>query len=65
VVALSNVLADRPTLAYAVVSALIILSNTSLLGLLFLPKVLRFWEIRTVLFKMVVIKTIVNKWNLV
>ena len=39
VVALSSILTDRPTLSYAVVSALIILSTTGLLSLLFLPKV--------------------------
>lgn len=39
VVALSSILTDRPTLSYAVVSALIILSTTGMLGLLFLPKV--------------------------
>ncbi len=39
VVALSNILNDRPTLSYAVVSALIWFSTTSMLCLLFLPKV--------------------------
>ena len=42
VVALSSLLSDRPTLSYTLVSALIILSTTVLLGLLFLPKV---WSI--------------------
>ena len=42
VVALSSILTDRPTLSYAVVSALIILSTTGLLGLLFLPKVIAY-----------------------
>ena len=42
VVALSSLLSDRPTLSYTLVSALIILSTTVLLGLLFLPKV---WNI--------------------
>ncbi len=41
VVALSNILNDRPTLSYAVVSALIWFSTTSMLCLLFLPKVSR------------------------
>ena len=39
VVALSNVLSDRPTLSYTVVSAFIIFSTTGMLCLLFLPKV--------------------------
>ena len=39
VVALSNILNDRPTLSYAVVSTLIWFSTTSMLCLLFLPKV--------------------------
>jgi len=39
VVSLSSVLAERPMLSYTVISALIILSTTVLLGLLFLPKV--------------------------
>jgi gamma-aminobutyric acid type B receptor len=39
VVALSTLLTDEPTLSYTVVSALILLSTTGLLALLFLPKV--------------------------
>ncbi|CAD5120252.1 DgyrCDS8822 [Dimorphilus gyrociliatus] len=39
VVALSSILADRPTLCYAVVSGLIVVSTTSSLALLFLPKI--------------------------
>ena len=38
-VALSTLLNDKPTLCYMIVSTLIVLSTTSLLCLLFLPKV--------------------------
>ena len=39
VVTLSSLLADQPTLGYIVVSALLMLSVTGMLLLLFLPKV--------------------------
>lgn len=39
VVSLSEILTDRPTLSYTLISALIVLSTTVLLALLFLPKV--------------------------
>ncbi|ELU13608.1 hypothetical protein CAPTEDRAFT_204049 [Capitella teleta] len=39
VVALSTLLTDKPTLSYTVISALILLSTTGLLALLFLPKI--------------------------
>ena len=39
VVVLSNLLSDRPTLSFAVTAALMVLSTTGLLLLLFLPKV--------------------------
>ena len=39
VVSLSSLLADQPTLGYVVVSALLMLSVTGMLLLLFLPKV--------------------------
>ena len=41
VVAVGSVLDDRPTLSYAVIGAVLLLSTTLLLGLLFLPKVPR------------------------